>query len=55
MYFLRHSYEYGTLSQGFQNHTLNIAACVKKDVSEVEMEHSVEKNASKNLSFLRPI
>lgn len=51
-FFFWHSYEYGTLSQGFQNDTLNIATCVKKDVSQMDVEQSADKNTSKNLSFL---
>ncbi|CAF89837.1 unnamed protein product, partial [Tetraodon nigroviridis] len=45
-HFFMGRYEYGTLSQGFQNDSLNNAACVKKDVSQMDVEQSV-KNASK--------
>lgn len=43
-------YEYGTLSQDFQNGTLNNAACVANAASYMDTE-SVDKTAGESLEF----
>ncbi|XP_029681486.1 solute carrier organic anion transporter family member 1C1-like isoform X1 [Takifugu rubripes] len=45
-HFFMGRYEYGTLSQGFQNDTLNHAACVERAVSHMDTEGSEDRNAA---------
>lgn len=46
---LFHSYKYNTIIQVFQNESMNIAACRKTEVLEIQIEPSVEDNASKTV------
>lgn len=54
-----HSYTYDTVIQGFQNDSVNIAACADPEktlgVPEIQMEPSVENRKGKNTFFLSTI